>query len=80
MPSEELLSVIVGDNVAVMPTSVSPPTDVLEIQTVEDVGPVFIRLRDGRTFAQLGGAAVSGKNIIVRATDEHHFAMVAKRP
>jgi hypothetical protein len=73
------LSVIPGDEVAIMPTTSSPPSEVLEIQLVIDTGADFIQVLGGRTFNPLGGESLDGTGYLVPATEEHRAALEAKR-
>ena len=73
------LPVIPGDDVAIMPTTSSPPSEVLEIQLVIDTGADFIQVLDGRTFNPIGGESLNGIGYLVPATDEHRAALNAKR-
>ena len=79
MPSPVWIKVVCGDEVAILPRSDSPATDVLDIVPVGTVGPTFIKLSTGALYAQFGGAALYGTTYIVRATDEHRAALKAKR-
>lgn len=73
------LPIIPGDEVVIMPTTSSPPSEVLEIQTVIDTGADFIQVLDGRTFNPIGGESLDGAGYLVPATDEHRAALEAKR-
>jgi hypothetical protein len=69
-----------GDDVAILPTSQSPATEVLEIATVRFVGGVYIQLTDGRMYATIGGKSLGSKDTgyIVPATDAHRAALKPK--
>jgi two-component system, response regulator len=77
MPSEKPLSAaVIGDQIAIIPT---PPSDVQEIQTVDDVGPVVIGTEAGLVFAKASGVSLNdGSNYAVIATDEHRAALKEK--
>jgi hypothetical protein len=66
---------IYGDEVAILPFIDSPATDVLGVQTVEDIGSEFIQLSDGKVFTRAGGVSVDGNMCIVPATEEHRAAL-----
>ncbi len=69
-----------GDEVAILPTPDSPPTDVLEIAVILYIGSVFLQLADGRMYATLGGKYLGTRvnGYVVPATDEHRAAIKAK--
>jgi hypothetical protein len=79
MPTGNWINVIPGDEVAILPTSDSPASEVLDIKTVQHVGPAFIRLSDGQVFAQFGGAALYGPTYIMPANEQHLAELKAKR-
>ena len=78
MLTENWMTVTDGDEVAILPYSDSPASEVLDIKTVVDTEPVIIRLCDGQLFTQLGGASLGGFTYIVPATDQHRAALKAK--
>jgi hypothetical protein len=65
--------------VAVMPRQGAPTHEVLEIANVKHVGPVYVQLDDGRTFATIGGAGLLTTGCIVPVTDELRQAFEAKK-
>ena len=78
MPTLKWLTVDIGDEIAFMPASNSPPYAVLGIQQAVDVGSVFIQLKDGGMFYRLGGAEKNGSRFITEATNEHRAAVKDK--
>jgi hypothetical protein len=81
MPSVvPLSSAVVGDEVAVLPEVHSPPSEVLDIQTLSDVGPVIVKTVNNLIFAKASGVALNdGNHHAVMATDEHRQKMKAAR-
>jgi two-component system, response regulator len=77
MPAEKpLSSAVVGDQIVILPT---PPSDVQEIQTVNDVGPIVIGTEEGLVFAKASGVSLNdGSHYAVIATDEHRAALKEK--
>ena len=69
---------IYGDEVAILPDVDSSATEVLGIQTVEDIGSAFIQLSDGEVFTRAGGVSVNGITCIVPATAQHREVIKAK--
>jgi hypothetical protein len=76
--SLEWLNLIFGDEVAVMPSTDSVPEEVLEIQCVDAVALLRVRVRNDRWFAIFGGIGIDGPGIIVPATDEHRAIIAAR--
>lgn len=66
-----------GDQVAIMPNTFAPVTDVLDIVSVVHAGEVYVLLADGRMYATIGGKSFSKGAVtyIVPATDQHHEAL-----
>jgi hypothetical protein len=69
---------IYGDEVAILPFIDSPATEVLGIQTVEDIGSAFIQLSDGKVFTRAGGVSLDGNTCIVPATEQHRVVLKGK--
>jgi hypothetical protein len=65
------LDLVFGDEVAVMPGEDSRPDEVIEIQSVDAVGLLRVRVRNDRWFAIFGGVGMNSTGYIVPATDEH---------
>jgi hypothetical protein len=70
----------VGEEVAILPTTESPPADTLEICVLSHVGPVYVQTQDGRLFATIGGISLLSdrKRAIVPATDSHRESLGLK--
>jgi hypothetical protein len=69
-----------SDEVAVMPIGAVSPQDVIEIARVLWAGFIYIELSEHRLFNVFGGIEWGdGSRYIVRATDDHHIALRAKR-
>jgi hypothetical protein len=79
MATGNWLSVIEGDEVAILPRSDSPAAAVLDIQTVSATGLVYIELRDTQIYKRIGGESLDGLTIIVPATEQHRATLKAKR-
>ena len=69
---------IYGDEVAILPDVDSSATEVLGIQTVEEIGSTFIQLSDGEVFTRAGGVSVNGNTCIVPATAQYRAVLKAK--
>ena len=78
MPIANWADAISGDEVAILPYVDSTATEVLGIQTIEDIGSAFIQLSDGSVFTRAGGLSVNGNTCIVPATAQHKAALKAK--
>lgn len=70
----EWLNMIFGDEVAVMPGKDSLPDEVLEIQCVDAVGLLRVRVRNDRWFAIFGGIGMNSPGFIVPATPCHNLS------
>ena len=78
MPIGIWADAISGDEVAILPYVESTTTEVLGIQTIEEIGSAFIQLSDGSVFTRAGGLSVNGNTCIVPATAQHKAVMEAK--
>ncbi len=69
------------DMVAILPTKEAPPSDVLQIATVQYVGHAIILLIDGRMYSKRDGQSMRqpSDGYVVPATDEHRAALERKR-
>ena len=76
-----LLSIAAGDEVAILPTSVSPPEDALEIATVAFANLHLVRLLDHRMYSRYdrSGLTPRSSGFIQLATDQHRAAVKNRR-
>jgi len=65
----------IEDEVAILPSPSSRPSEVLEIAKIMHSGPVFVQLEDGRMFATLGGMGLNNHCCIVAVRYEHRVAL-----
>jgi hypothetical protein len=65
----------IEDEVAILPSVNSRPSDVVEIAKIAHAGPVFVQLEDGRMFATLGGMGLNNHCCIVAVRQEHRIAL-----
>ena len=67
-----------GEDVAILPRSDSPASEVLDIQTISTAGLVYFILADGQMFKRIGGELLDGCTFIVPATEQHRAALGAR--
>jgi len=68
-----------GEEVAILPRSDAPASEVLDIQAIATAGLVYVALADGQMFKRIGGKLLDGHAFIVPATEQHRAALDAKR-
>jgi hypothetical protein len=78
MPSGIWLTMLEGDEVAILPRYNSRANEVLDIQKVSEAGSMLIHLANGQIFSRIGGASLDGLTFIVPATEQHRAALKAK--
>ena len=76
-----LLHLKCGDEVAVLPTALASPVEIMRIGVVEDVDSEFVVLEDGRKYDTYDGRYWGSPDCgyIVPATDAHREWLAAKR-
>ncbi len=75
-----ILSLSVGDEVAILPIGETSSAGVLEISTISYVRSYTILLTNGKLYSRCEGRSLVTNDYITPATDEHRLALANKLP